>query len=64
MKRIPLEQMEKTETASSYSELYAIVMSLIQEEKIKPVKASGLNGKKPALYKEYWKIEGEEDFSL
>ena len=64
MKRIPLEQLEKTEKASSYSELYAIVMSLIQEEKIKPVKASGLNGKKPALYKEYWKIEGKEDFSL
>ena len=52
MKRITLDELEKTKKVSSYLELHAIVISLIQEEKIKPVKASGTNGKKPALYKE------------
>ena len=41
MKRITLDELEKTKKVSSYLELCAIVNSLIQEEKIKPVKASG-----------------------
>ena len=64
MKRITLDELEKTKKVSSYSELCVIVNSLIREEKIKPVKASGTNGKKPALHKEYWLIEGKEDFSV
>ena len=64
MKRITLEQLENTYQINSYLELCGIVTALIQEEKIKPVKASGVNGKKPALYKEYWKIEGKEALSL
>lgn len=63
MKRITLEKLEKETRANSYSELYDAITNLIQKEKIKPLKASGLNGKKPALYKEYWLIEGKEDFS-
>ncbi len=63
MKRITLNQLEKTHRINDYMELHAVVTALIREEKMKPVKASGLNGKKPALFKEYWVIEGKEDFS-
>ncbi|MBP3610528.1 MAG: hypothetical protein J6J42_09360 [Lachnospiraceae bacterium] len=63
MKRITLSQLEKTHKINDYMELYSVVTALIQEEKIKPVKTTGLNGKKPALFKEYWVIEGKEDFS-
>ena len=42
---------------SEYKALYAKIIALLQDNKIKPVKASGTNGKSPALYKEYWIIE-------
>lgn len=63
MKRIPLEKIESKYKVSSYQELHKKVLELIQEEKIKPVKASGTNGKKPALYKEYWVLEKTKDNS-
>lgn len=63
MKRICLEDIESQYKLKSYQELYEMVLSLIQKEEIKPVKASGKNGKKPALYKEYWIIEKQEDNS-
>lgn len=64
MKRISLEKIESQYKAASYQELYKKVLELIKEETIKPVKASGTNGKKPALYKEYWIMEMSEDDSL
>ena len=63
MKRISLEKMELQYKIDSYQELYKKVLELMEEEKIKPVKASGTNGKKPALYKEYWLIETPKDNS-
>ena len=63
MKRITLDELEKQEKAEDYNELYERVLSLIENGKIKPIQASGLNGKKPALYKEYRIIEMKEDFS-
>lgn len=63
MKRIPLEKIEVQYKLNSYQELHQKVLELIKEEKIKPVKASGTNGKKPALYKEYWIIETPRDNS-
>ena len=63
MKRICLNDIESQYKVQSYKELYNKVMSLIQCEKLKPVKASGKNGKKPALYNEYWIIEEPEDNS-
>ena len=36
---------------------------MIEENKIKSVKASGTNGKKPALYREYWILEKLKDYS-
>lgn len=64
MKRIPLETIEKQYKPESYQTLYNKVLSLIEDNKLKPVKASGKNGKKPALYREYWLIEEQEDNSV
>lgn len=63
MKRTCLNDIESQYKIQSYKELYNKVMSLIQCEELKPVKASGKNGKKPALYNEYWIIEEAEDNS-
>ena len=63
MKRICLQDIELQYRIQNYKDLYNKVMSLIEKEEIKPVKASGKNGKKPALYNEYWMIEKEEDNS-
>ena len=63
MKRICLNDIESQYKIQSYRELYNKVLSLIQSEEIKPVKASGKNGKKPALYNEYWIVEVQEDNS-
>lgn len=64
MKRIRLEEVEAQYQIDNYKELYDKVLELIEKEKIKPVEASGKNGKKPALYKEYWILETPEDNSL
>ena len=63
MKRICLNDIESQYKLESYKELYDKVLSLIQHEEIKPVKAAGKNGKKPALYNEYWIVEALEDNS-
>ena len=53
MKRTHLADIESKYKIENYKDLYKQILSLIEQEKIKPVKASGLNVKKPALYKEY-----------
>ncbi|MBQ2276507.1 MAG: DUF2220 family protein [Lachnospiraceae bacterium] len=63
MKHICLNEIQMQYKLQNYKELYQKVLSLIQNEEIKPVKASGKNGKKPALYNEYWIIENKEDNS-
>ncbi len=63
MKRISLTELEQKYKSVDYKELYQTVLQLIEQEKIKPVKASGKNGKKPALYKEYWILEKQKDYS-
>lgn len=72
MKRMMLEQIitkygskaaKSFDGIRDYQTQYEIIMDLIKKEVIKPVKASGLNGKKPALYREYWMIEEKKDYS-
>lgn len=63
MKHISLDEIETKYRIKDYQALYDKVLSLIQEEAIKPIQASGKNGKKPALYREYWAIEKTEDHS-
>ncbi len=76
MKRISLEEIQKNicssmrhkvqeseHTESEYSMLYRRIMEQIEAGILKPVKASGTNGKKPALYLEYWiqAVQPEEE---
>lgn len=63
MKRTNLDALSARYRISDYKELYAKVIDLIESRKIKPVKASGKNGKSPALYREYWVIEEKKDVS-
>ncbi|MDE7324296.1 MAG: hypothetical protein K2N73_16605 [Lachnospiraceae bacterium] len=63
MKKINLDALSTKYGISDYKELYAKVIALIEDSRIKPVKASGINGKSPALYREYWIIEKKQDMS-
>lgn len=63
MKRISLEILLKEKQQLSYEQQYAYIMDLMEAQKLKPLKASGKNGKKPALYREYWLTEEKKDYS-
>lgn len=63
MKRITLDEIELQYGIDDYQGLYQKVRMLIQKERIRPVYASGKNGKRPALYREYWILEEKEDNS-
>lgn len=60
MKRITLEELQKRTGKTGYGEQYEAILCLIREGRIRPVRASGINGKKPALYLEYWIVEQKE----
>lgn len=57
MKRIKLEEIQKKQRTESYIQLCSYIYEQIETGSLKPVKASKTNGKKPALYHEYWIIE-------
>lgn len=61
MKRITLQELQKKTGKPDYISQYEAILQLIEGGRIKPVKASGTNGKKPALYQEYWLMEQEEE---
>ena len=63
MKRISLDKLLGIRQKDSYQEQYEYIRTLLEEEKIKPVLASKTNGKKPALYREYWVLEQKKDYS-
>ena len=63
MQRQSLETVLDEMNNVSYAEQYKYIKALLETGKIKPVKSSGKNGKKPALYLEYWLVEKEEDYS-
>ena len=62
MKKISLEQLLKESRADTYSAQYQYVCTQIKKQKIKAVKASPLNGKKPALHLSYWLLEEAPDY--
>lgn len=63
MKRTSLDNLLNTRQHLSYQEQYEYIRKLLEEGRIKPVKASRTNGKKPALYREYWILEETKDYS-
>lgn len=63
MKRITLEALLAKRRQCDYSQQYTYITGLMEAGRIRPLKASGKNGKKPALYREYWLVEEKEDLS-
>ncbi|MDY5846195.1 MAG: DUF2220 family protein [Bariatricus sp.] len=63
MKRSSLDQLLKSKSELPYEKQYEYIMHLLVKGSIRPVKASGTNGKKPALYLEYWQQEAKKDYS-
>ena len=63
MRQVSLDDIENNYKLEEYKQLYDKVLELISDNKIRPVKASGLNGKKPALYRKYWVVEVKKDYS-
>ena len=63
MKRISLEKLLCSHQFTAYEQEYQYVLTLLSEGKIRPLKASGTNGKHPALYREYWIVKQEKDYS-
>lgn len=62
MKRISLDDLLHTRQDLAYSEQYGYIMKLLEKGQIKSVKASKSNGKKPALYREYWMVEEQKAY--
>lgn len=62
MKRILLEKLLCQQTDLSYEKQCHYIMNLLSQGKIRPVLASGTNGKKPALHREYWLVEEKKDY--
>ena len=63
MKRVSLEQLLKGRSAAPYEEQYRFIMGLLAEGRVKPLKSSGTNGKRPALHLEYWLSEEAPDYA-
>lgn len=61
MKRITLEALLAKKRQADYGQQYTYITGLLESGRVRPLKASGKNGKKPALYREYWLVEEEED---
>ena len=63
MKKVSLEELLEKRERDSYESQYRYVMELIDTGKIKPVKSSAGNGRKPALHTQYWLVEEKPDYS-
>ena len=63
MKRVTLEQLLGGRQNLSYPEQYEYIRKRLEQGVIRPLLASGTNGKKPALYREYWLVEEKKDYS-
>ena len=57
MKRISLEELLGKRKQWEYREQHRYIMELLEAGKVKPLKASKTNGKKPALYRDigFWR---------
>ena len=64
MKRISLDTLLRARQDLTYQEQYRYICSLLEAGQVKPVKTSKMNGKKPALYREYRYLELGEGYLL
>ena len=62
MKKVPLEQLLQESGSESYQEQYQYICRQIETGRLRPVKKSPLNGRKPALHVSYWLTEEEPDY--
>lgn len=62
MKRISLDQLLQRYKSESYTEQYNYMIARIKKDEIRPVKASPLNGKRPALHQSYWLVEKQKNY--
>jgi len=63
MKKCSLEMLLGKRLAEPYESQYRYVMERIESGEIRPVKTSPRNGKRPALYTQYWLVEEKPDYS-
>lgn len=63
MQRQSLEAVLREMNNAPYLEQYEYIKAQLEAGKLKPVKSYGKNGKKPALYLEYWLVDEEQDYS-
>ncbi len=62
-RKVQLTEIILQHSKLDYLQLYQYILSEIEKGRLKPIKASKLNGKKPALYNAYWRLEEEVDYS-
>lgn len=62
-KIMSLEEIAQRQGIEQYSQLAEYIYARLEEGCLKPVKSHGTNGKKPALYKDYYAIEEPSDDS-
>jgi len=60
--RITEKQIRELSQVRDYGEYYDLVLELIREGMLDPVKSSGSNGMNPPLYKRYRLIKPQDDF--
>lgn len=58
-RKVKLMDIEKQHPTMDYTQLYHYICRQIEEGILAPIKASGVNGKKPALYNSYWEKQKE-----
>ncbi|MBO5278181.1 MAG: hypothetical protein J6B06_01640 [Lachnospiraceae bacterium] len=61
-RKLQLRDIERLHSDMDYTQLYDYLLSEIEKGTLVPVKASGLNGRKPALYNAYWLIEEDKNY--
>ena len=61
--KISYTELVKGGSFKSYTEECEHIKRLMEKGKISPIKSSGTNGKKPAMYKYFWIYEPEADYS-
>ena len=61
-RKLALADIAASHKDMDYTQLYSYILGQIEAGELAPVKASGLNGRKPALYNAYWHFEKEKEY--